>query len=78
MRKFYSEYSIGQTLSDQLTWSHYLELIKISDKNETVVKYTLPEDNKTIFSSEFRLTIPSEKELISIIENEKRNNINLM
>ena len=49
-----------------------------TDKNETVVKYTLPEDNKTIFSSEFRLTIPSEKELISIIENEKRNNINLM
>ena len=26
-----------------------------TDKNETIVKYTLPEDNKTIFSSEFRL-----------------------
>jgi len=44
-----------------------------TDKNETVVKYTLPEDNKTIFSSEFRLTIPSEKEFINVIENEKRN-----
>ena len=44
-----------------------------TDKNETVVKYTLPEDNKTIFSSEFRLTIPSEKEFIDIIENEKKN-----
>ena len=44
-----------------------------TDKNETVVKYTLPEDNKTIFSSEFRLTIPSEKELIDVIENEKKN-----
>ena len=43
-----------------------------SDKNETVVKYTLPEDNKTIFSSEYRLTIPSEKELIGLIENEKQ------
>ena len=40
-----------------------------TDKNETVVKYTLPEDNKTIFSSEFRLTIPSEKEFIDVIEN---------
>lgn len=44
-----------------------------TNKNETVVKYTLPEDNKTIFSSEFRLTIPSEKEFIDIIENEKKN-----
>jgi len=44
-----------------------------TDKNETIVKYTLPEDNKTIFSSEFRLTIPSEKEFIDVIETEKKN-----
>ena len=44
-----------------------------TDKNETVVKYTLPKDNKTIFSTEFRLTIPSEKEFIDVIENEKKN-----
>lgn len=44
-----------------------------TDKNETIVKYTLPEDNKTIFSSEFRLTIPSEKEFIDFIENEKKS-----
>ena len=44
-----------------------------TDKNETIVKYTLPEDNKTIFSSEFRLTIPSEREFIDVIENEKKN-----
>lgn len=25
-----------------------------TNKNETVVKYTLPEDNKTIFSSEYK------------------------
>ena len=24
MRKFYNIFSIGQTMSDQLTWSHYL------------------------------------------------------
>ena len=44
-----------------------------TNKNETVVKYTLPIDNETIFSSEFRLTIPSEKELIDVIEKEKSN-----
>lgn len=44
-----------------------------TDKNETVVKYTLPEDNKTIFSSEFRLTIPTEEEFIAMVEDEKKN-----
>lgn len=44
-----------------------------TDKNETVVKYTLPEDNKTIFSSEFRLTIPNEREFIDVIEIVKKN-----
>ena len=44
-----------------------------TDKNETIVKYTLPEDNKTIFSTEFRLTIPSEEDFINVIEEEKMN-----
>lgn len=34
MRMFYSLFPIGQTLSDQLSWSHYLELIKIKDENK--------------------------------------------
>lgn len=44
-----------------------------TNKNETVVKYTLPSDNKTIFSSEYKLHMPSEQELISAIEEEKKN-----
>lgn len=31
MRKFYLCYPIATTLSSQLSWSHYLELIKIED-----------------------------------------------
>lgn len=53
--------------------SKTIGILLSTDKNETVVKYTLPEDNKTIFSSEFRLTIPSEKEFIDVIEKEKKN-----
>ncbi|MDR3020336.1 MAG: PDDEXK nuclease domain-containing protein [Treponema sp.] len=34
MRKFYLEYPICQTVSGKLTWSHYCELLGISDKNE--------------------------------------------
>jgi hypothetical protein len=31
-------------------------------KNETVVKYTLPENNETIFASEYKLHLPTEEE----------------
>lgn len=33
MRRFYKEYQIGQTLSDQLSWSHYLLLLGVSNDN---------------------------------------------
>ena len=42
-------------------------------KNETIVKYTLPENNKSIFASEYRLHLPTEEELIEAIEEEKKN-----
>ncbi len=34
MRKFYIEFPNVQTLSGQLSWSHYCELFIIEDKNE--------------------------------------------
>lgn len=44
-----------------------------TDRNKTVVKYTLPEDNNTIFSSEYKLHLPTERELINMVEEEKKN-----
>ncbi len=44
-----------------------------TDKNETVVKYTLPSDNKNIFATRYKLSFPTEQELINVIEDEKRN-----
>lgn len=41
-----------------------------ADKNDTVVKYTLPEDNKTILASKYQLYLPSEKELIEELHRE--------
>lgn len=32
MRNFYQEYPSVQTLSGHLTWSHYCELLQVSDK----------------------------------------------
>ncbi len=34
MRRFYQEYPIQQTLSVKLSWSHYCELLSISDENK--------------------------------------------
>lgn len=44
-----------------------------TSRNKTVVKYTLPEDNNTIFSSEYKLHMPTEEELITAVEEEKKN-----
>jgi len=44
--------------------------------NKTVVKYTLPEDEENIFSLSYKLHLPTEKELIDMIEDEIKN-INL-
>ena len=44
-----------------------------TNKSETIVKYTLPLDNNTIFSSEYKLHMPTEQELISVVEEEKKN-----
>lgn len=52
-----------------------------ADKNDTVVKYTLPKENKTILASKYQLYLPSEEELIKelhkeleeIVESESNN-----
>jgi len=42
-----------------------------TSKNETVVEYTLPENNKSVYASIYKLGFPSKEELISVIEKEK-------
>ena len=42
-------------------------------KKETIVKYTLPEDDDSIFASEYKLHLPTEREFIEAIEEEKKN-----
>ncbi len=38
-------------------------ILLCSEKNDTVVKMTLPENNKTILASEYKLYLPSEEQL---------------
>ncbi|MFH1540844.1 MAG: PDDEXK nuclease domain-containing protein [Elusimicrobiota bacterium] len=46
-------------------------LILCSDKNRTMVKYTLLSESKRIFASKYKLYLPTEKELKAEIEREK-------
>jgi hypothetical protein len=46
-------------------------ILLCTDKNETVVKYTLG-NNKSVFASEYKLHLPTEQELIQAIEEEKQ------
>ena len=38
-----------------------------TSKNDTVVKMTLPEDNKTILANEYKLYLPTKSQLIKEI-----------
>jgi hypothetical protein len=46
-------------------------IILCSEKSEAVVRYTLPEGNKQIFASRYKLYLPSEEELASEIKKER-------
>ena len=46
-------------------------IILCADKTDSVVKYTLPEDNNQIFASKYKLYMPSEEELKQALEKEQ-------
>lgn len=46
-------------------------IILCSDKSDTLVRYTLPDGQKQIFASKYRLYIPTEEELIREIMQER-------
>ncbi|MEK6698204.1 MAG: PDDEXK nuclease domain-containing protein [Nitrospirota bacterium] len=46
-------------------------IILCTDKDETVVKYSVLKENKQLFASKYKLYLPSEQELIDEIEREK-------
>ena len=47
-------------------------ILLCTEKNDTVVRMTLPEDNKSILASEYKLYLPSSEQLIEEINEVKR------
>lgn len=41
-----------------------------TDKNDTVVKFSLPENQKQVVASKYELILPTEKQLVQAIETE--------
>jgi len=46
-------------------------LILCEHKKEAVVRYTLPQDNKQIFASRYKLYLPTEEELMRELKRER-------
>lgn len=44
-------------------------ILLCTDKNDTVVRMALPEDNKTILASEYKLYLPTQTQLIDEVNN---------
>lgn len=50
-------------------------MILCADKDETMVKYSVLKENKQIFASKYKTVLPTEKELVSFIEQENYKNL---
>ncbi len=46
-------------------------IILCTDKEETVVKYSMLNDSKQLFASKYQMYLPTEKQLTEWIENDK-------
>lgn len=45
-------------------------IVLCADKSDSIVKYTLPKDEKQIFASKYKLYLPSEEELLNELNKE--------
>lgn len=60
-------------------------ILLCANKNDTVVRYSLPKDNSTILASKYQIYLPSEEQLVkelkrelmgrSLIENDRQGDI---
>ena len=79
MRKFYI-FAKSQTLSDQLTWSHYIELLSITDINK-INYYIMISEQQNLSVRELRNRIRCneyerlEEETKNVLINDKKANI---
>jgi predicted nuclease of restriction endonuclease-like (RecB) superfamily len=69
MQMYVNYYQREMTAADE---NPPIGIVLCADKNDAVVRYTLPEDNKQIFASRYKLYLPTEKELAEELQRERR------
>jgi predicted nuclease of restriction endonuclease-like (RecB) superfamily len=68
--QFYTNYYTREIREE---WENpAIGILLCADKNEAVVRYTLPENQDQIFAARYRLQLPSEEELAAELTNELR------
>ena len=69
LQMYVNYYDRNEKLQDE---NPTIGILLCTKKNDTVVKMTLPENNKTILASEYKLYLPSTEELIKEINSIKK------
>ena len=67
LQMYVNYYDRNEKLADE---NPTIGILLCADKNNEVVKYTLPEDNKTIMASKYQLYLPTEKQLLTELKRE--------
>ena len=65
LQMYVNYYDREEKMQDE---SPTIGILLCADKNNTAVRYTLPEDNKTIMAHKYQLYLPSEKQLLQEME----------
>ena len=67
LQMYVNYYDRTQKLPDE---NPSIGVLLCTDKNNAVVRYSLPESNKTIMASQYQLYLPNEKQLVKEIRAE--------
>ena len=67
LQMYVNYYDRNEKLPDE---NPTIGILLCADKNNELVKYSLPEDNKTIMASKYQLYLPSEKQLLNELKRE--------
>ena len=70
MRQFYLTFPNCHALRDELSWTHYRSLMRVENEKAREFYLDLPEDEKQIFASKYKLYLPSEEELLNELNRE--------
>ena len=67
MQMYVNYYDREMKLDDE---NKTIGIVLCQEKNQSLVEYTLPEDNEQIFASTYKTVLPSKEEFIKILEEE--------